>query len=358
MKRYVIIGCGNAGVKAAVKIKEIEKHALITVITDEDYPPYCRCLLTYFIENKINDEFLFQEGRQIIKNNNIEFIQNVKVQEVDANKSEIFLSNNRKLGFDKLLISTGGEPSLPKFKYNEGLPVFTLRKFEDALKIKDAFKKGDTAVIEGGGLVSLKTLLALNEIGVKIKWIVKSEYILSFLVDRFSAEFIKSLIVENKGIEIYNNESIEDVTKTNSALIVKTDKGREIKASGVVVGKGVKPKKLNFNRAVKFEDGYITNEYLETTVPNIYAAGDCNIVFDVAHEKNWKVPLWPLAGEQGICAAINMVKGNSMKYISAVPVNSFSIFENKIIAGGKKKLNPDEVDLFSEKVYINKGKKI
>ena len=67
MKRFVIIGCGNAGFKAALKIRELDKNVKITLITDEKYPPYCRCLLTYYIEGKIDERFLFDNNAELIK---------------------------------------------------------------------------------------------------------------------------------------------------------------------------------------------------------------------------------------------------------------------------------------------------
>ncbi len=358
MRNFLIIGCGNAGIKAAVKIRQLNEKASVSVVTDENYPPYCRCLLTYFIENKVNKSFLFKDGIDLIKKYKINFIQNAKVNEINVDKSEVYLSNGDAICFDRLLIATGGEPLKPKLNFSKDLPVFTLRKFDDALKIRSVFKKGDTAVVEGGGLVSLKALLALYEIGVKIKWVIRSQYILSFVVDKYSADFIKSLILEKEGIEIYTEDSIIDILKSGDKIIVKTESGKEFKASGVIIGKGVSPNLLNFSENIKFDNGYLTNEFLETSLPNIYAAGDCNVVYDISHEKNWKVPLWPLAGEQGIIAAENMVRGNYIKYTNAVPVNSFSVFENNIVAGGKKKVEEKEQKFFHEKVFFNKDKKI
>jgi len=358
MNRFVIIGCGNAGFTAAIKLREINEKYDITLITDEDYPPYCRCLLTYFIENRVSKRFLFEPGIESLKKFNINFIKGKKVESVDVEKQKIKLSGGKGVNFSKLLIATGGEPAKPKFNYRRELPIFTLRKFDDALKIKDSFKRGDTAIVEGGGLVSLKALLALREIGVKIKWIVKSDYILSFLIDKFSGEFIKDIVLEKGGIEIFNNDSITDVTINGDKLIIKTEKGKEFEAAGVIVGKGVKPTPLNFTKEIRFKDGYLTNDFLETSISNIYAAGDCNIVYDIAHNKRWKVPLWPLAGEQGIVAAYNMAFGNIREYFGATAINSFSIYENNIITGGKKKIYENETIDFFEKVSVIKEGKI
>ena len=349
---YVIIGCGNAGLKAALEIRKYDNVASIILITDEEYPPYCRCLLTYYIEDKVDEDFLFNYNSELLEMKNIKLLKNRKVIGINLKSKYIFTENNENIYYEKLLIATGGVPEKPAFEYDERSNVFTLRKFSDAAKIKSTFKKGDYAVIEGGGLVSLKTLLALYEKGVQPVWIVKSDYILSFIIDLQCANLIKNILSE-KNIKIFTRESIKLVSKNNDNVIVETDKGKRFEAKGVVVGKGVKSypisEEFDFNR------GYVVNEFLETDFKDVYAAGDCIICNDVAHEKKWKIPLWPHAGEQGIIAGRNMVFGNRVAYKGTIPVNSFSIFDNYIITGGKKKIFENEKNFFTEKVET-KGK--
>ena len=98
---------------------------------------------------------------------------------------------------------------------------------------------------------------------------------------------------------------------------------------------------------MNFKDGYIVNTKLQTNIENIYAGGDCIVVYDIAHKTNWKVPLWPVAGEHGRFIGLNMV-GKNAEYRGAVPVNSFSVFENEIIAGGKKRIFEDEKEDYYE----------
>ncbi len=353
MKRYVIIGCGNAGIRAAIKIRQLEPEGRITIITDEPYPPYCRCLLTYYIEDKIEKSFLFEEGKRIIKYLDANFVDGLKVTYINVEKRLIFLSNGKEIRYDKLFIATGGTPAVPSFSYPENINLFTLRKFDDAVRIKETFKKGDTAIMEGGGLVSLKTLLALYKKGIMIKWITKSPYILSYVIDYESASFIENIINEKDGIEIIKNDSIVDVIPKGDNLIAKTQKGAEFEGKGIVVGKGVSPFPIESSKEIAFSGGYLVNKFLQTSQKDIYAAGDCIITYDIAHERDWRIPLWPLAGEQGICAASNMVKGNVTPYHGGIPVNSFSVFNHHIIAGGKKKIEAGEEKDYECKSYID-----
>lgn len=349
MTRYVIIGCGNAGLTCAKTLRQYDSSADITIISDEDYPPYCRCLLTYYIEDKADDKILFENNVNLIKKIGVNFLKNNKVEFIETKKNRLILSSGKKINYDKLFIGAGAAPKLEVFENDNSILVINLRKLDDAKMIKDNFKKGDVAVVEGGGLVSLKTLLALYEIGVKIFWIVRSKHILSFLMDRKSAEIIENIAI-SKGIDLIKNEEIVEVK--NGKVILSN--GKEIKANGVIIGKGVKACEIASDTELKFDDGYIVDEFFRTNIENIYAGGDCTKIYDKAHGKRWKVALWPVAGVSGLFAAKNMA-GEVAKFSGAVPVNSFSVFDNDIIAAGKKKIDEDEKDKFYE-IVEQKGK--
>ena len=342
MKRFVIIGSGNAGLNCAKTLRKYNKDVNIIMISDENYTPYCRCLLTYYIENKADEKILFHKNREILKKLNVEFIQGEKVELIESKKSRLKLTSKKVIHYDKLFIGAGASPKEEIFEDDNSILVTNLRKIDEAKKIKDTFKRGDVAVVEGGGLVSLKTLLALYEIGVKIYWVIKSPHILSFLIDKESANIIEEIVLK-KGIELIKKSKIIGIKNK----FVKLDTGIEIKADGVVIGKGVKANEIPADVEISFDDGYVVNEYFETGVENIYAGGDCAKIYDIAHNRRWKVALWPIAGVSGIFAAKNMV-GKKAKFKGAVPVNSFSVFDNDIIAAGKKKISDDEFDKFFE----------
>ena len=204
----------------------------------------------------------------------------------------------------------------------------------------------------------MKTLLALYKKGVNIKWIIKSSNILSYLLDKESANIVESFFSNKEEIEIIKNDSIIDAIIEKGNIVVKTANNRDLKGNGIIVGKGVESKIIPCTKNLDFNNGYKVNDYLETSIENIYAAGDCIIDNDISHNKKWKVPLWPIAGEEGVIAGINMVKGNTIQYRGAVPVNSFSVFNNNIIAGGKKKIEKLEEKDFFEKKFIKNNKKI
>ncbi len=342
MKRYVIIGCGNAGLTCAKTLRSHDLDAQITIISDEDYPPYCRCLLTYYIENKADEKILFEKNESSIKRMNLNYLRNEKVEFIEPKKNRVRLSSGKKLYYDKLFIGAGASPKKSFFKSDNSILTTNLRKFDDAKKIKDNFSKGSVAVVEGGGLVSLKTLVALYEIGVKVFWVVGSPYILSFLIDRDSSKILEHIITSH-GIKLIKGARIVEIKNK----IVKLNNEYEIKADGVIVGKGVAANKIPSDTYIEFDDGYLVNDFFETSIENVYAGGDCAKIFDKAHNKIWKVALWPVAGTSGLFAAKNMINLKT-KFKGAVPANSFSVFDNDIIAAGKKKIEKNETGNFYE----------
>ena len=189
---YLIIGGSAAGINAAEAIRSKDKKGKITLVSQEEFPLYSRCLLPYYLAGSIDQERLKFKPKTFFKDNNIEAILGVVVKEVLPDKKKVILSNKKELPYDKLLIATGSSSQMLNIPGADKKGVFGLRTIKDAIGIKDLLKSVKSAAILGGGLIGTRSVYALKPHGVKIKVIIKSNQVLSQILDTEGAGIIKN----------------------------------------------------------------------------------------------------------------------------------------------------------------------
>ncbi|MBU3958804.1 MAG: FAD-dependent oxidoreductase, partial [Candidatus Omnitrophica bacterium] len=306
MKQYIIIGNSAAGIAAVEAIRKRDKESKIVVISDEDYPAYCRCLISYYLAQDIKEEKILYRPESFYKENNIELLLNKKVSKVDPRKNRVIFEDKNQLGYDYLLIATGASSKFP-----QDIPgikkrgVFGLRTMKDINDIQGLLPITKTACVLGGGLVGLKAAYALRKRGVQIKVVVKSKQVLSQMLD-FEAACLLQQRLEENGIEIILGQDVKEIIGEGEIKAVKLDSGKVYGCSLIMVGKGVAPNTdLIKETQIKINEGIIASALLQTNISNIYTAGDVCESFDLVLGRLCVNALWPVAVEQGRIAGAN-----------------------------------------------------
>ncbi|GAV26458.1 nitrite reductase [Carboxydothermus islandicus] len=329
--KYLIIGNSAAGIFAAESLRKLDPVGEITVLTDEPYAVYGRCLTSYFIAGDISEDQIFIRSQDFYEKNRINLKKQEKVVKIDFEAKKVFTAKNS-YSYDRLLIASGAKAkklSLP----GSNLPgIFTLRTLEDAKNILDYSRKAEQAVIVGGGLVSLKGAYGLLKRGIKVTIVVASRQILSQVLDETAAGLVQQNL-EKQGMKFLLGEDVLEFLGEDKVFEVKLTNGQVIKADLVLIGKGVIPNVDFLPEAEKFSEGILVDHYLRTSWENVWAAGDVAKTFDVAHGKYRVNALWPNAAEQGRVAAINMV-GQNCVYQGSIGMNSLEFFGYNTIAAG------------------------
>jgi len=301
---FVILGNGAAGISAAEKLRQLDDTCEITVVSIEDVPVYTKFMLPDYIGGKIAKNKLILRDLAYYDKNRIKLLLSEKVENIDSNQKTVRLASGKFLEYDKLLVAVGGSPVVPNIEGLKETGYFTLNSISDADRIIENAAEGQKAVVIGAGLTGIETAFALKRLGMDVTLVEKGARILTQQLDAASAEMLVEMI-RNEGIELLLQRDIKRVVKSDESRIEMAD-GEEISFNMLIVSIGTKPNidvvkglGINTNR------GILVNSYMETSVKDIYAAGD------VAELQNNNVGtvssyIWPNALSQGKCAASNM----------------------------------------------------
>jgi NAD(P)H-nitrite reductase large subunit len=328
---HVIIGGSIAGISAAKEIRKGDVGAKITVVSEEKTRTYYRPMVPFLIErDEIDITFADDPAKKFGIKNIFE-----KVTGIDVSSKEVRFSTGTKLGYDKLLIATGSGPIIPDIPGIGGDDVFPLRTMENALEIKSSVKGKRSAVVMGGGFVGTKAAIALKHLGLKVTIIEKMEQILPQRIDRRGSGIISD-VMKAAGIEIIVNDSISEIIRDSGAVkSIRLSSGERRGADMVIIAVGAKPNVEVFkDSGIKFNRGILINEFLQTNIPDIYAAGDVVEYVDLITGLPSVSALWTNAEEMGRFAGKNMTGGN-IKYRGFLSVmNATDIFNIAVISAG------------------------
>jgi NAD(P)H-nitrite reductase large subunit len=328
MPRYLIVGNSAAGVGALEAIRKIDRQSPVTVVSDESYPLYSRCLLSYYLAGKIGDERLHFRPADFHQKMAAELVAGVKAVSVDAAKNEVTLADGRRLGYDRLLIATGGSARIPR-----GIPadvpgVFVLRTIGDALAILKRIESSTHAVVLGGGLVGMKAAFALAQRGLKVTVVVRSRHVLSQMIDLDAAAIVEARLRES-GVEALTGADVTAVEAKDGRLAaarveVESQAPRTIPCEILIAAKGVEPNAgMIAGTPIEKKTGIVTDAHMQTSAENIYAAGDVAETFDIATGDRSVNALWTCAAQQGRIAGLNMA-GQPREYDGSIGMNSIN----------------------------------
>ncbi|MCR5260698.1 MAG: FAD-dependent oxidoreductase [Candidatus Gastranaerophilales bacterium] len=321
-QRVVIIGGGAAGPKTAAKLRRENPDMIIEMYTDENHVSYSACGLPYYIENIIPDiEELLVRSPEEFERHGIKVFLEHKAIKIDKEKQTVIFEKHPypeqiEVFYDILVIATGARPYLPDIEnLHDFKNIYTLRKLEDGIAIKNAMKKAKTATIIGLGYIGIELLEAFIKNGLEVSVINNHKFIMPMFDEDISKQ-IEKHILEKDGdkIKIYNNQHAVKITGENEiASKIITDKGNEIETDFIIISTGIVP-----NSEIAKEAGLKTgvkgsiwvNSHFATSYPKIYAVGDCCEKTHIVTKKHCWLPLGSTANKEGRCAAINIASGN------------------------------------------------
>jgi len=308
--RHVIIGSGIAGLSAARSIRESDAGAEITMVASDPLDAYYRPKLLSLIEQEDMDISL---GADLVGHLGVQTAHDT-ARGVNGNAKTVELTSGRHLSYDKLLIATGSNPVIPDIPGIQGDGVFPLRTIEDARGIQSTTRGSRNVVVLGGGFVGIRTAVALKHLGLNVTIIEKLDRLLYEKVDQRASAIVSDLL-KREGIDIATNQDDYEIIRSHRTIeSVRLASGRIIDADFVVVAVGTKPNISPFvDSGMRTNKGILIGEHLETSIPDVYAAGDVVEYRDLVSNAFAVSASWTNAEEMGRLAGRNMA-GASVRY--------------------------------------------
>jgi NAD(P)H-nitrite reductase large subunit len=264
----------------------------------------------------------------------VELHSGMYAEEVDTKRQQIKCLGGKQFEYDKLLIATGSSAKMPANILSGIDGIFELRTLDNAIAIKNKIPQARKAVVLGGGLIGMRAADALSKCGLNVTVIVQSKHVLSQMIDFEASQIIQKRILGNN-IEILIQTDISEViNKKNNLVAVKTNTGKLLECEILVVAKGVNANmQLIENSNIEKRRGILTNQYMQTNIANVFAAGDVAETYDITSEEYTTNSLWTCAVQQGSVAGLNIVDKKKI-YIGSMSQNSLNFFDVSLISMG------------------------
>jgi NAD(P)H-nitrite reductase large subunit len=255
------------------------------------------------------------------------------VTNIDVDNRTVSIGDDKAIDYDKLLIASGADPRPIKA---DGLNLGHISYMRTEAQVRtmlEGLAHAKKALVLGGGLVGFKAAYGLLRRGLKVTMLIRSDHPLSMQVDEEAGKMILDELLAH-GLEVQVGVEVTSFEGNHRVRSAHLSSGKEIGCDMVIIGKGVLPA-LSFVPRDKIEVdlGIMVNQFMETSVPGVFAAGDVAEWIDVARNTRWVNAIWPEAVTQGRIAGMNMA-GRAVAYQGSLSRNVIRIFGLDVMAGG------------------------
>lgn len=333
--KYVIIGASAAGLAAAEAIRKADAQGTITVLTEEAYMPYSRPSISYYLKGKVKESDMALRKPNFYREKKIDIVKNTKATAIDT-KKKVVKAGRKSYPYDKLCLCTGSKPFVPPMENVKGktnaLTFLDLKAVKD---VKAIANEKTRAVVIGAGLIGMKAAEGLVKICKSVDVVELSPRVLPSILDAKSAKQVKKHL-ENNGIRFHlENTVVRAASKGKQITAVTLKNGKKLPCDLLILAVGVRPQtELAEKAGLAVDRGIITDtETMQTSDPDIYAAGDCCVSVDMLDGSKKIIALWPNAVQQGNVAGAQMA-GADITVGGTYSVNAIDFFGLRICTCG------------------------
>jgi NAD(P)H-nitrite reductase large subunit len=343
-KRYLLIGNGASGTYAAETIRKTDTEGEITLVTNEPYPLYNRVALPPFLRDEAKREKVFLRTPEQHQQKGIRLLVNTPITSLDT-RERVAASDGQIFPYDRLLIATGGRPNhlLVPGATPDVQGIYNFQYWDDATAIRERINTAKRAVVVGGSYIGYELAEAYRHHKLDVAWLIRGPRFLRRVLDEDGGALVDD-IARTAGVDMrYHTEVAEVHSKDGQVCGVTTTRGEFIQCDTLGVGLGA-TMNVDFleGTPITVRNGVVTNEYLETNVPDVYAAGDVAEFFDVSIGVHNQMGTWNNSVSHGRIAGANMV--GERKFYNDVPMYSTGLFDSRIRVMGQTPENMPDLE--------------
>ncbi len=330
--KFVIIGAGVAGIAAAEAIREEDGDAQITMVDEEINFPYYRYLLGDILQGKKDVRDILIRDEEFYDEKGVKLRKGQKVLSISGEGKYVYLSNNERLSFDALLITVGRREVIPSHlkKYASCLSLFS--SLEDTFRLRGAIGGAKRAILRGKGFNALELARILVKSGVAVTLVTPDSPLRYTSLPDEENEKLRTLILDS-GIILKEGEDINRIeARQGRSYRVELLSGESVEGEILFASGGFLPNlECLKSSGIHMNKGVIIDEYLQTTMAGVYAAGDCAEIYHPSLSRYWINLGFPNARAQGVVAGRNMA-GYSMMNLEIEKMRPYTIFGRELYA--------------------------
>jgi NAD(P)H-nitrite reductase large subunit len=308
--RAIIIGNSATAVGAVESMRLYDQSAEILVISKESDMIYSRPLLSHYLAGQIGRQRVAYRDPDFYVRYDVGIMTHDEVTAIDTAAHLVRTASGQALSYDKLLISTGGRPIVPPMPGLDAQGIYTFTELGDAEGILKHIEQRQVghAVVVGGGMIGIKAVAALQQRGVAVTMLELAPRILIAAFDQTGSDMVTEILQEG-GVTVLTGTTVAQVQTSDGAISAVTlTSGETLPCDLMVFGIGVRPNGVLAKEAgIAVNRGIVVDEFMRTSAPDVYAAGDVAEAYDLVVDMNRTVAIWPNAYRQGAIAGAHMV---------------------------------------------------
>jgi NAD(P)H-nitrite reductase large subunit len=355
-RRYVILGNGIAGQTAAEELRKGDADASIVIVAAERHPLYNRVALPRYLRGQVRREKVFMRTVEDYAKQNLEIHFETWATEIDARDKVVSTNSGQKLKYDALLIATGGRPKPPPWSGSDEVSAcLGFQTIDDTDAIIEKADASERVLVMGGSFIGYELAEGVSyRKKAKVTWIMRGPWFLRYVLDEEGGLLVRQL-GEAQEVEFITSDEVQKFSRSNGRCIGETVNGKKVEFDLLTYGVGLDYYHEPVNgTGIQLDKGIVTDSKLRTSAPDVYAAGDIAVFYDLMVERHNQMGTWDNAEAHGKVAARNMAGGDEDFF--DVPTYTTTMFGSTLaVAGVTPDVQPDleSVRTFSydEKFY-------
>jgi NAD(P)H-nitrite reductase large subunit len=355
-RRYVVIGNGIAGQTCAEELRKLDPEASIVMVAAEKHPLYNRVALPRYLRGQVRREKVFMRTPEDYQKQNLDIHFETWVTEIDAKEKVVRTHRGDSFPYDALLIATGGRPKPPPWPGSDEVAnCLGFQTIDDTDAIIEKADGVERVLVMGGSFIGYELAEGVSyRKTAKTTWIMRGPWFLRYVLDEEGGRLCRQM-GEAQGVEFICSDEVQKFSRTNGHHLAETVNGRKVEFDLLTYGVGLdyytEPVR---GTAIELNKGIVTDAKLRTAAPDVYAAGDVAVFYDLMVERHNQMGTWDNAEAHGKVAARNMAGADEDFF--DVPTYTTTMFGSTLaVAGVTPDVQPDLESVrtfsFEEKFY-------